>query len=183
MERTRTTLAALVLGTLVTLANTAPASAGGGGHCEPTEREGTRVQLSGACFLPSTLFAEPGETITFVNLDPFAHNVIGQGWGHHDDMEQGTRFTTSFADGGTYAYACIMHPGMTGSIVVAVGGSGAVTAADGSRPLAASSAASAPDQQGWFGPGVIGVLIGAAAGALIATLRHRDRPVGRESRA
>ncbi len=97
----------------VTMGVTA-AHAGGGGHCEPSEGDAGVVELSGACFLPSTLHADTGETITFVNRDPVPHNVTGTGWGQYEDLAQGERFTTSFADPGIYPFACTLHPGMNG---------------------------------------------------------------------
>ncbi len=80
----------LALGTIGAFVGMTAASAGGGGHCEPTESGGTRVELSGACFTPTTLFVDPGQTIAFVNRDPIAHNVSGSGWGHYEDMMSAT---------------------------------------------------------------------------------------------
>ncbi|CAN5814778.1 hypothetical protein BH18ACT17_BH18ACT17_13880 [soil metagenome] len=162
----------LTLGTIGAFVGMTAASAGGGGHCEPTESSGTRVELSGACFTPTTLFVDPGQTIAFVNRDPIAHNVSGSGWGHYEDMDGGDRYTTSFADEGVYAYACTLHPGMTGSIVVGEAGSSASIAAVDSGPVAASALPTSEDDA-WITAGAIGIAIGAAAGTGVAAVRRR----------
>jgi plastocyanin len=171
MTRIRRIVTIAVLGTIGALAGVTAATAGGGGHCEPSEQAGDRVELEGACFTPSTLRAEAGRTITFVNRDAFAHNVSGSGWGNYEDMDQGDRFTTSFADDGIYPFACTLHPGMNGVIVVGdAGGNGA--SVDEVQPLAAS--ADPPGGgEGWIAAGALGLAVGAGAGAGFVTMRHR----------
>ena len=97
-------------------------AAGGGGHCDdPTaEGTGTSVEMIGACFTPTLLRADVGETITFTNRDPMEHNVApaGWGWGHVDALRQGESFTAAFDEPGIYTYACSLHPGMTGAVVI-----------------------------------------------------------------
>ncbi len=117
MTRMRRAAAIMTLGTVGALAGMTAASAGGGCHSGVTEGYGTRIEMIDACFTPTTLFAEPGETITFVSRDADAHNMTANAWGHFDDMHEGERFTTSFKTDGIYAYACTYHPGMTGAIV------------------------------------------------------------------
>jgi hypothetical protein len=81
-------------------------------------------------------------------------------------------YSASFPDRGVFAFACTLHPGMTGSIVV---GDGAQAATAGFvEPVAAS--APAPDTDNWVPAAAIGLLIGAAAGAGIVRLRG-DRAV------
>jgi len=80
-----------VLAMLGALVGVTAAHAGGGGHCDPSEGDGSVIELSGACFVPSTLRADTEETITFVNRDPVAHNVSGTGWGQYEDLREGER--------------------------------------------------------------------------------------------
>ena len=54
-----------------------PAIAGGGCHSGATQGEGDTVELLDACPTPTILTIDPGGTVTFVNKDPFTHNVIG----------------------------------------------------------------------------------------------------------
>ncbi|MGZ8629574.1 MAG: cupredoxin domain-containing protein [Actinomycetota bacterium] len=176
MTRTRKVATIVTLGTFGTLVGMTGATAGGGCHGGTTEGRGTRVEMVDACFTPTTLFAQPGEAITFVNRDDFEHNVTANGWGHFDDLGGGDRFTTSFADEGVYAYACSLHPGMSGSIVIGAGDSGAdVAAIADAEPMAASAVAASDD--GWIAAGAVGLVIGAAAAAGIATARRRSTDV------
>lgn len=168
----RAKIASIVAAGLVgMMAGMAPASAGGGGHCDTTDSRGTQVQMSGACFTPTTLFTEPGETIAFVNLDPYKHNVSGKDWGMYEGMGRGDRYTTSFADEGVYAYACTYHPGMTGSIVV---GKGAGPSAAGEPDPIAASAVPTSGGDGWIAAGAIGLVLGAAAGTGLTAWRRRS---------
>ncbi|HET9312098.1 MAG TPA: plastocyanin/azurin family copper-binding protein [Actinomycetota bacterium] len=169
MRRAHRIATIAVLGTICALAGVTAATAGGGGHCAPDEAQGNRVELEGACFTPSTLHADAGETITFVNRDPVAHNVSGTGWGNYEDMGRGDRFKTSFADEGIYPFACTLHPGMTG--VVVVGDTDAETVAE-VQPLAASTSPPS-DGDAWIAAGALGLAIGAAVGAGLAVVRRR----------
>lgn len=158
-----------------TLAGSAIALAGGGGHCAPEEAATDLVVLEGACFTPSTVRAEAGATITFENRDPMAHNVIGTGWGRWENLRRGDRFEASFADEGLYPFACTIHPGMNGVIVVgdavdAGAGAGAATLAGGAG---ATTPPTASGDGSWLVAGAVGLVVGGAAGAGLATVRRR----------
>jgi plastocyanin len=162
-----------------------PAGAGGGCHAGVTRGTGDTVELVDACFTPTTLQIRPGDTVTFVNEDPFVHNAGGNLWGHFDDLNTGDTFTATFDQQGIYPYACSYHPGMTGAIVVGDGlGIGNGTAVDVSSlsppepsPLVevrtlTRRASAAPAVVGW----VVGPLLGIGIGLGIAALvRRRPR--------
>jgi plastocyanin len=162
-----------------------PAGAGGGCHAGVTRGTGDTVELVDACFTPTTLQIRPGDTVTFVNEDPFVHNAGGNLWGHFDDLNTGDTFTATFDQQGIYPYACSYHPGMTGAIVVGDGlGIGNGTAVDVSSlsppepsPLVevrtlTRRASAAPAVVGW----VVGPLLGIGIGLGIASLvRRRPR--------
>jgi plastocyanin len=166
-----------------------PASAGGGCYGGATQGTGTDVVLAQACPTPSILQVDPGTTVTFTNKDPFAHNIIGNTWGHPDDLNQGDSFTATFDKPGVYPYACWYHPGMTGAIVVGSGmgagngetvsiGAGPVPSASPAAveaPVAAAKPAPADDASstvGWFGGGAIGLALGA--GVVLGLRRRRS---------
>ena len=163
-----------------------PAAAGGGCHAGATQGKGDTVELIDACPTPMILTIDRGGTVTFVNEDPFAHNVIGGAWGHPEDLNQGEAFTATFDEPGVYPWACWYHPGMTGAIVVGDGtgvGNGAAVAVSsdsGAEPspvvqvrAVTRQASSAPAVAGW----VIGPLLGIGIGLGIAALiRRRPRP-------
>jgi plastocyanin len=192
-----------VLGLLVPAAIAAAPAAHAGGTChtDPTAARGDRVAMTRLCFQPSTLFVEPGDTVTFANDDDQVHNVTGHGfqWGNGDQMTQGDSVVASFADPGVYAYSCTLHPGMVGAVVVGDpteallrAGSGATTDAPttaapapaptdsvgatalaaGTRPVAAARA----DDDGLGAGSAVALAVGAGvAGAAIA-LAIRRRP-------
>lgn len=168
----------------VSLVTAAPALAGGGGCAELTHGSGSVVRIEDACFTPSIISIPAGDSVTFVNEDPFAHNVIGSSWGHPDDLNQDEAFTATFAEPGIYPWACWYHPGMTGAIVVGdgtgVGNGAAVDVSSFSQPepspvaevRTVTQASSAPAVAGW----VIGPLLGIGIGLWIAALIRRRRP-------
>src|SRR5262245_59804598 len=106
MSTTRKLAAIVVIGVRGSIAGMHIASAGGCRHEETTQGPGSRIEMIDACFTPTTLYAEPGDTITFTNRDDFAHNVSANGWGNYEDMLGGDSFSQSFADEGVYPFAC-----------------------------------------------------------------------------
>ena len=130
------------------------------------------MEIADGCFGPTTLKVDPGDTVTFVNLDSYAHNVSAVRWGHLNDLNQGDSFQTTFAEAGVYPFACQYHPAMVGAIVV---GDGATLA--GGKPVvtetqpqadvaeASSTTGSASSSTiGWMGGGAIGLAAGLAIG-------------------
>jgi plastocyanin len=183
----RLALAATLVLAMVTVP-AMPASAGGGGCYDgATQGTGTTVFLAEACPTPDILRVDPGATVTFMNKDPFPHNIIGVQWGHFDDLNQGDSFTATFDKPGVYPYACWYHQGMTGAIVVGSGmgaGNGqtvstAAEIAPSPSPVAVEAAADtqaatddAATTVGWVGGGAIGLVLGA--GAVLGVRRRRS---------
>lgn len=108
----------LVAAVLVVVLPGSPASAGGGCPEPPVaEASGSVVKLVGFCITPTVLHVRAGTTVTWTNADPVVHNVWGAGWSR-GELEPGQSGTWTFDAPGTYPYACTLHPGMTGAIVV-----------------------------------------------------------------
>jgi hypothetical protein len=78
------------------------------------------VRITGFCFEPTVLYAEPGTEVTFENLDPVRHNVLGANgrWGSFEWLREGGTVSNGFADAGVYPYVCTWHPGMVGAVVI-----------------------------------------------------------------
>jgi plastocyanin len=181
-----TVLAGMVLAGI--LIGGTPASAGGGCHAGPTQGTGTAVDLKGACFTPSLLRVAPGSTVAFTNYDPMVHNISGGLWGHYDNLQPGESFSASFDQAGIYPYACMIHPGMTGVIVVGDGtgpGNGAVVTdvpAGGSGPTKAEAASvTAPVSADGRSAQAIALAIGLAFGACLGIVlapRRRAKNAG-----
>jgi len=157
-----------------------PALAGGGCHSGATQGEGDTVEFKDACFTPSILRVDPGDSVTFVNLDDMTHNVGGNQWGNYEDMNLGDAFTAAFDEAGVYPYACSYHPGMTGAIIVGSGdgaGDGEnVTVASFQQPAASpvievrtvtEQASGTPVAIGWIVGGALGVGLGFGIAALV----------------
>lgn len=157
-----------------------PAAAGGGCHGGVTQGRGDTVEIVDACFTPTALSVQPGDSVTWVNTDPFVHNVGGNLWGHFDDLNAGDTFTATFDQPGIYPYACNYHPGMTGAIVVGdglgVGNGETVDVSSLGQPEASpvvqvrtvsEPASAAPIAFGWVAGAVIGLGLGLAIAALV----------------
>ena len=181
--RIASVLAAVALAALLMPAP--PAIAGGGCHSGATQGMGDTVELLDACPTPTILTIDPGGTVSFVNKDPFTHNVIGSAWGHPEDLSQGEAFTATFDEPGVYPWACWYHPGMTGAIVVGdgtgVGNGAAVAVSSFSQPepspvgevrTVTRQASAAALMARWVAGTVIGVGIGLGIGVLV---RRRTR--------
>lgn len=182
---------------------TVPAQAGGGGHCpNPTsDRRGSEVTLSLNCFVPGILRVPSGTDVTFTNTDGAPHTVTGLGfsWGDERDLLKGDAVTLRFQKDGVFPYACLLHPGMIGAVVVGDGNAaGYKGAGGGSAPVELMGATEAiaeiepepeaetqdavpvaADESGGGGAGLAlvagGVLIGAGAtGAVLMRRRRRS---------
>jgi plastocyanin len=86
-------------------------------------------------FSPGTVTVAPGGTVTFA-FGSVAHTVIFDGTtGAPADISGSTNANVSisrtFATAGTFPYHCIIHPGMTGTVVVAATTTGTSTGPGG----------------------------------------------------
>jgi plastocyanin len=111
---------------LVLLAATVEAGGGGHGGCPnpPREGAGDTISIENNCFQTAVLYVEPGDNVTWTNLDQQAHNVTfldGSRAEEKDTFYFDESATTTFDDAGLYPYFCSIHPGMFG--VIAAGDS------------------------------------------------------------
>jgi plastocyanin len=80
---------------------------------------------SGNGFNPSSLTVKQGSTVYWINMDtpgvdPEIHNVVFSSGttATSPDMMQYATYSYTFTAAETYAYHCVYHPGMTGTITV-----------------------------------------------------------------
>lgn len=103
----------------------ATAHAGGGcrgdSETKETSGTGTEVNIRGCAFLPTALQVQPDTRVVFRNVDQGPHVVIGQSWLVPGQMEATTVGAVEFRREGTFPYACTLHPGMVGVIIVGDG--------------------------------------------------------------
>jgi plastocyanin len=79
------------------------------------------VTLKNIAFSPKSLTISKGSTVTFAFRDgDTVHNVTSTGSRRFSTIANRTTGSKSrkFTKAGTYRYACTLHPGMTGRIVV-----------------------------------------------------------------
>ncbi len=184
MQR-RVLLAPLLIGIGVLMMMAPAVHAGGGGGCHQsassqTEATGTVVSMAALCFSPTIVRTELGATVRFVNDDQAVHNVNGVGWGSDGELLPGEAYERTFAAAGTYPFACMLHYGMTGAVVVgdqAANASVTPVSVTPATELAASSTSTGDDsaEVAWVaGAAVVGLTGGIALGR--TTKRHRPHP-------
>jgi plastocyanin len=181
----------LLLGASViaaTLSLAAPAWGSGGGGCgrPVTDARGLRVEIRAFCFTPTVLHVDRGETVTWTNRDPFAHNVMGASaaWGTFDFLKPDRSINYRFVQTGTYPFVCTLHPGMVGAVVVGNGngpalertttGSGPVVTVPGARVSQASVAGSSAGPWPAAAFAAFGLFLAA-----VASLVLQRRAIGR----
>ena len=152
-----------------------PATASAGDPCfhemdnRPPTTSGVTSQIAiGDCVFAPTVSRVPvGTTVTWRNTSFQGHEVVGSNltWGAHDKvLEMGDTIGWTFAAPGVYAYSCMIHPGMTGAIIVgdvasaSTGGGVTESSAEGSRI--------GDDGEGGAGTGLVGPI--AVGGSLLA---------------
>jgi plastocyanin len=180
MSMTKAVRAVLAAAAVFAFLPGVPAHAGG--FCQEgkvTEGSGTTVHMGKNCFTPTVLRTDVGSQVTWVNKDPEAHTVTGAGggWGSgHKEAAPNTTMTFRFEDPGVYSYSCLLHPGMTGTVVVGDGtGKGAAVEEISVEPVSATAprpAAKAPRQQpsseentgAWAGIALGAAVLGGGAG-------------------
>lgn len=145
------TLAAL----LAALAGSSPAAVSAGDPCfhdmsrlPVTDDAATTVAIGDCSFHPTIDRVSVGAEVTFANRSGQAHEVVGANltWGAHGKLLQpGDESGWTFDEPGVYPYTCMIHPGMTGAIVV--GDPAAATSVDGTGTTADSAGGEAPTEE------------------------------------
>lgn len=163
------------------------ASASGGGGCgrPVTDAKGTRVDIRGYCFSPTILRVSTGDAVTFTNIDPVPHSVLGANatWGDYSGLKKKS-VTYRFSEPGVYPYVCTYHLGMVGAVVVGDGVGGAIDTSTAHGPVTKVDASdlglentsavggqSSEANGGWLV--AVAFLIAAGSFALIVVRRRR----------
>lgn len=108
--------------TLTALMDLPPAQANHFTAVKPLSLAGNAdVSISGFAFNPAVSVVAAGTTVTWTNLDAFAHTTtsnIGSSdpW-DSGSLGQGAIFTKTFTSPGSYGYFCAIHPGMQGTVI------------------------------------------------------------------
>ena len=144
----------------------------------PTTNSGPEIKLLPCAFAPTVTHVAVGTEVTFYNGPEFSHLITGanQEWGSPDvELAPGKTISYTFDTAGIYPFACVLHPGMSGAIVV---GDVADSAGGGAASTEQSAAVAVPDGSTTSSLPVVG--IGMGVGALVGAaavwlaLRRRD---------
>ena len=77
------------------------------------------MDIDGFAFDPATTEVPVGTRVRWTNRDPAAHTVTAEdGSFSSDPLGQGAQFAFVFAQPGTFAYRCAIHPAMEGTVIV-----------------------------------------------------------------
>jgi len=76
------------------------------------------VEIDGVKYVPATLTVKRGDTVTWVNKDPFPHTVTAPGAFDSKDIPVGGKWKYVARKAGTYDYICTYHPNMKGVLKV-----------------------------------------------------------------
>ncbi|MGZ8770542.1 MAG: cupredoxin domain-containing protein [Aeromicrobium sp.] len=164
---------------------------------------GTEIKLLPCAFDPTITQVAEGSEVTFINGPDFTHLITGanQAWGSPDvEVQPGASISYTFDTAGIYPYACALHPGMSGAVVVgdadealaglaagATGGStsggptgtsaqGGSSTSDGSETTLASETGEVTSNADARPLVAVGIGAGLIAGAAAAWLAIRRRP-------
>lgn len=77
------------------------------------------IAIDGVKFQPAEITVSVGDTVVWLNKDPFPHNVTSKDGVFHSrtlDPDQSFRFHATKA--GTFPYVCTLHPTMSAVIHV-----------------------------------------------------------------
>jgi plastocyanin len=93
-----------------------PALAGTSADSKPVTHQ---VVIDGVQFKPQELTVKVGESIVWVNHDPFPHTVTAAGkqFDSHE-IAAGKSWMYKTTKAGVFAYACTLHPTMLGTLRV-----------------------------------------------------------------
>jgi plastocyanin len=76
------------------------------------------VVIDGTNYAPATLTVKRGDTVVWINKDPFPHTVTAKGVfdSHHIGASRSWKYTARKA--GVFAYICTLHPTMKATLKV-----------------------------------------------------------------
>ena len=139
----------------------------------------TDIELMPCAFDPTIAQVAVGTSVTFRNGPDFAHLITGanQAWGSPDvEVQPNASVSYTFEQAGVFPYACALHPGMSGAIVVGDVDDGLAAGTTGSEsettPASATSEAATPDPLPLVAAGVGAGLVAGAAAAWLAIRRR-----------
>jgi len=141
------------------------------------------IAIQDCVFSPTVTSVPVGALVTWTNRSFQSHEIVGSNltWGAHDKLlDPGDSMGWSFDKPGVYGYACMLHPGMTGAIVV--GAPDVAQAADAQQAAAIEPAPASGDEGGAtlapaLAAGGAGLALGLLVGGNLMARRGGDAEV------
>lgn len=137
------------------------------------------VSLEPCAFTPTVTNVAVGSLVTFKNGPEFSHLVTGadQTWGSREvEIQPNRSVAYRFDKAGVFPYACALHPGMSGVIVVGdVATTAAAPASNDTTPPSAPAPTSSVDGLALAVVAVLAAIAGGVAGAAAVFLALRPR--------
>lgn len=78
---------------------------------------GTTVDIKGFAFEPNTITVKSGTTVIWTNGDSTPHTITGSNF-DSGSISQGSTFSQTFKEAGTFDYHCAIHSNMQGKVIV-----------------------------------------------------------------
>ena len=76
------------------------------------------VVIEGVKYEPESLTVKRGDTVVWMNKDPFPHTVTSKGAFDSHDIAAGKSWKYTASKAGEFAYVCTLHPNMKGTLSV-----------------------------------------------------------------
>jgi len=76
------------------------------------------VTIEAVKYDPPTLTVRQGDTVTWINKDPYPHTVTAKGAFDSKEIGADRKWTYVARKPGRYDYICTLHPNMKGTLVV-----------------------------------------------------------------
>ena len=76
------------------------------------------VVIEGVAYQPSELKVKRGDTVIWVNKDPFPHTVTASGAFDSRDIAAGASWKYVARRAGSHSYICTLHPNMKGTLTI-----------------------------------------------------------------
>lgn len=76
------------------------------------------VSIDAVAYVPQTLTVHQGDTVRWVNKDPFPHTVTAKGVFDSGSIAAGGSWRFVARKPGVYDYICTLHPNMKGTLRV-----------------------------------------------------------------
>jgi VCBS repeat-containing protein len=74
--------------------------------------------MDGSGYQPAVITVKKGDTVTWVNKDPFPHTVTAAGQFDSRSIAPNGKWTYHATKAGQFDYICTLHPNMKGTLKV-----------------------------------------------------------------